>query len=56
MTFTAIPQSPRRNKVNEDGGGFRVTLDLDEGQFAAWVELAKAAGKLFEFTAKESGT
>lgn len=56
MTFKAIPQSPRRNKVSEDGGGFRVTLDLDEGQFDAWVELAKKAGKLMEFSAEESGT
>ena len=56
MTFSAIPQSPRRLKSSEDGGGFKVTLDLDESQFDAWVELAKRAGKLLEFTAKESGT
>ena len=50
MTFSAIPQSPRRNKVSEDGGGFRVTLDLDEGQFEAWIALAKGAGKLWQFS------
>ena len=56
MTFTAIPQSPRRLKIAEDGGGYKVTLDLDEGQFEAWVALAKGAGKLWAFSAEESGT
>ena len=56
IKFSAIPQSPRRNKVSEDGGGFRVTLDLDESQFDAWVALAKSAGKLLTFSAQGNVT
>lgn len=52
IEFTAIPQSPRRLKTSEDGGGYRVTLDIDESQFEAWAKLAKVSGTLLRFSAE----
>lgn len=52
IEFTAIPNSARRLKVSDDGGGYRVTLDLDESQFEAWAKLAKASGALLRFAAE----
>jgi len=51
IRFTAIPNSGRRLKVSEEGGGYRITLDLDEGQFTAWAQLVKTSGTLLSFTA-----
>jgi hypothetical protein len=50
IEFSAIPNSGRRLKVSEDGGGYRITLDLDEGQFAAWAKLVKVSGTPVRFS------
>ena len=50
IEFTAIPHSARRLKGVEDGGWYRITLDIDEGQFEAWAKLAKVSGTLLKFS------
>ena len=55
IEFIATPQSPRGLKISDpadNGGGYRVTLEMDEQQFTAWAKLAKLSGHPMRFSAE----
>ena len=53
FTFSATAHSGKKLRKTLDGGGYRITLDLDETQFEAMMKLMKLSDDvLLEFGAR----
>ena len=52
IEFEATPNSFRQLKISDDGGGSRITLDFNEGDYNKAFELSQWSGKSVKFTAE----